>query len=353
VNISVFCPNCNSEVLILKQLIGSNAVCGTCKTSFKTHLKEESKVLKKQDKTSTSFSAKEILNKPSSFQNLSDLNQDKNHSPSIPLNYAPTQTQLIFKQILSNQIGVLSVFCISMSLLIGNFSFFERWSILPCAAGLMFASLELIKKQSTAKKTMPIFALLFGIPLVLVLLFMPGWLSSAQLGKISTRPEKLQTMNPFKPSSILSKKDFVSQDTPLQYQDIRLRLVNASITVPKEINNSSNRIPRNEKVAIQIRITNTGLTRQIIFSGWNENEIKIETPNGKQLEIWQPPLGTKNMEPLGEIKISPGKAIDQIIYCELPEKNIEELKIVLSGKVFSIEHDFRFTISKEVFSKKT
>lgn len=352
-NISVFCPNCNSEVLILKQLIGSNAVCGTCKTSFKTHLKEESKVLKKQDKTSTSFSAKEILNKPSSFQNSTDFNQERNHIPSITLNYAPTQTQLFFKKILSNQNGVLSFFFISMSLLIGNFSFFERWSILPCAAGLMLASLELIKKQSTVKKTIPIFTLFFGIPLVLVLLFMPGWLSSAQLGKISTRPEKLQTMNPFKPSSILSNKDFGSQDTPLQYQDIRLRLVNASITFPKELNNSSNRIPGNEKVAIQIRITNTGLTRQIIFSGWKENEIKIETTNGKQLEIWQPPLGTKNIEPLGEIKISPGKAIDQIIYCELPEKNIEELKIVLSGKVFSIEHDFRFTITKDVFAKKT
>jgi len=353
VNISVICPNCNSEVLILKQLIGSNAVCGTCKTSFKTYLKEEPKTFKKEDKTTTSFGAKEILNKPSSFQKLSDLNQEKNYSPSIPLNYAPTQAQVILKKILSNQIGVISVFLISISLLIGNFPFFERWSILTCASGVILASIQLIKKQSIAKKTMPILALLFGIPLVIVLLFVPGWLSSAQLGKISTRPEKLQTMNPFKPSSIISNKDFVNQDTPLQYQDIRLRLVNASITVPKEINKSSNRILGNEKVAIQIRITNTGLTRQIIFSGWNENEIKIETTNGKQLEIWQPPLGTKNMEPLGEIKISPGKAIDQIIYCELPEKNIEELKIVLSGKVFSIEHDFRFTIPKEVFSKKT
>ncbi|MSR32418.1 MAG: hypothetical protein EXR99_13040 [Gemmataceae bacterium] len=351
------CPECGFSRQVDDQEIGSRRPCPKCNLTFLVLPSKKPasnpalaqpegqalpQPLSKKVSVSTRDSATELF-AAAAKKNQAYLEGDEPATQETP---KPAPLPPVPKgKIFANVHGLIGTSCLGMALLLANFPFSDYLAIPLACLGIIAAALGLPHQTSFAARVTPCLALLFGGSLLSVLIFSPSWLRSLPAADVQPRPDHLQMVSTKTGLANPGKDQWMHPEFGLQLRDVRIRVASTKYFIPVEARNQPKDLQdQARKLALQLRIMNTGLERAIPFKGWNSRDITV-TIDGKKRANWQ--MKTP-LRATGEIRIPPGTAVDQVLYYDFPDKQFTSVRVEIAGSVFEIEENFRFEIPKEL-----
>ena len=260
-----------------------------------------------------------------------------------------------------NRIGLASLLCGSLALLVGWIPYLQLFALLLSIAGLGLGLTGIVVlARQQAKSLVPATGLIISLPALGLATFGLFW------GQNGKSPDHQQLLIPFRgqlnPSAAASpKSDWVDAGrNAVQQEDVRVRLVSATIR-PVEVKDLSGKKRFTEKcLVIKLRISNAGAGRLIQYSGWDQTTSGDDSAhplvydpagNTYAMKVFEP--GQEVVGHVSSASIPPGKWVDDVLVFEPVPPRVEFLRLELPWKPLGMEGKVRLQIPARMITTKT